>query len=66
MEKEEKAYQSQYEVVEDAILSLRDIGDRAVEIRGVPTGIEGLDNFFYYKDRKRKNKSGAIRRYSSV
>nr|WP_262370091.1 hypothetical protein [Dictyoglomus thermophilum] len=50
MDKEERSYQQQpqYEVVEDAILSLKDIGDRAVEIRGVPTGIEGLDNLFFY------------------
>ncbi|MEN3011440.1 MAG: KaiC domain-containing protein [Dictyoglomus thermophilum] len=49
MDKEERSYQQQpqYEVVEDAILSLKDIGDRAVEIRGVPTGIEGLDNLFF-------------------
>jgi len=68
-EKEEKSYQqSQYEVIEEAVLSLKDIGDRAVEIRGVSTGVEGLDNlFFITKIEKGKTKVvnlGGIPQYS--
>ncbi|HOJ92382.1 MAG TPA: KaiC domain-containing protein [Dictyoglomaceae bacterium] len=41
----EREYQN--EVLEEAILSLKDIGDKAVEIRGIPTGVKGLDDLFF-------------------
>lgn len=68
-ERDDRSYQQpQYEVVEEAILSLKDISDRAVEIKGVPTGIEGLDNlFFTTKIEKGKTKVinlGGIPQYS--
>lgn len=40
-------------VLKDGVVSLKEAGERAPEIFGIKTGIEGLDDlFFYNKNRK--------------
>lgn len=46
LEKEENA-QKEFEIVEDAILTLKETSKKAPEIKGIPTGIEGLDELFF-------------------
>ena len=35
------------EIVEEAVASLKEAGEKAPEIKGIPTGVEGLDELFF-------------------
>jgi len=56
------------QVIEEGIISLKEAGEKAPELEGVSTGVEGFDNLFYktiIKDGKVKSVPlGGIPRYS--
>ncbi len=68
MTEPEKPFEGQPEVVEEAILHLKEAAEKAPELEGVPTGVEGLDDLFFTvtwrKGRAVRKPLGGIPRYA--
>jgi RecA/RadA recombinase len=43
----EEVVEQELEIVEEAVSTLKETGKKAPDIKGIPTGIEGLDDLFF-------------------